>query len=139
MENAMVGKLLHHISLVSRNLEASSAFYREVLGLSEVKRPDFPIAGRWFRSGTVEVHLIDTPDGTFRPIRQIDQNDVHFAVRVPDFEAEISRLKQLGFREEEDDGGDRLLRINRHGKAGYPQVYIIDPDNHVIEINAERL
>ncbi len=133
----MAGILLHHISLVSRNLEASTAFYRDVLELNEVKRPDFPIAGRWFRSGTVEIHLIDRPDGTFRLSKLIDHNDVHFAVRVPDFELEIARLKQLGFREEEDGSGDKLLRINRHGKAGYPQVYIVDPDNHVIEINAE--
>jgi glyoxylase I family protein len=139
MECAMVGKLLHHVSLVSRNIEASAAFYRDVLELAEVKRPDFPIAGRWFRSGGVEVHLIDKSDGTFRQVKSIDHNDIHFAIRVVDFENEIARLKQLGFVEESDKGGEKQLRINRHGKAGYPQVYILDPDNHVIEINAEKL
>ncbi len=135
----MAGKLLHHVSLVSKNIEASAAFYRDMLELEEVKRPDFPIAGRWFRSGGVEVHLIDKSDGTFRPTKSIDHNDIHFAIRVPDFEIEIARLKQLGFVEETDNGGEKQLRINRLGKAGYPQVYIIDPDNHVIEINAEEL
>jgi glyoxylase I family protein len=135
----MTGKLLHHISLTSKNIEASTAFYRDIMGLEEVERPDFPIAGRWFRSGTVEVHLIDKSDGTFRQHREIDHNDIHFAVRVPDFEVEIARLKRLGFVEEDGKGGQRQLRINRHGMAGYPQVYIIDPDNHVIEINAEKL
>ena len=135
----MVELQLHHISLVSRDLEASSLFYGEVLGLALVERPDFPIAGRWFRSGTVEVHLIDRPDGTFRARPGIDHNDVHFAIRVPDFEAEISRLKGLGYAEDELAANGKHLRVNRNGKAGYPQVYITDPDNHVIEINALRI
>ena len=135
----MTGKLLHHVSIVSKNLQDAGKFYAEVLGLEEVQRPDFPIAGKWFRFGTVEVHLIDRPDGTFRTMRMIDPNDVHFAVRVPDFEVEITRLKSLGYHEDDNKSEDKRLRINRHGKAGYPQVYLIDPDNHVIEINAERL
>ena len=136
----MAEKLLHHVSLVSKNLEASAAFYAEVLELSEVKRPEFPVPGRWFRSGTVEVHLIGKQDGTFRPKSSIDHNDIHFAIRVPDFEVEVSRLKALGYYEEEEaKGGEKLLRINRHGKAGYPQVFLVDPDHHVIEINAERI
>lgn len=135
----MVEKLLHHISLVSKNIQASLAFYRDVLNLAEVKRPDFPIEGRWLRSGGVEIHLIDKSDGTFRKVNSIDHNDVHFAIRVSDFESEIARLKQLGYVEETESGGEKQLRINRHGKAGYPQVFIIDPDNHLIEINAEKL
>lgn len=135
----MVELQLHHISLVSRNLEASARFYGEVLGLAQVDRPDFPISGRWFRTGTVEVHLIDRSDGTFRTAPGIDHNDVHFAIRVPDFEAEISRLKGLGYVEDEVSSNGKHLRVNRNGKAGYPQVYITDPDNHVIEINAAKI
>lgn len=135
----MVGKFLHHVSLVSRNIEVSAMFYRDVLELAEVKRPDFPIAGRWFRSNGVEVHLIDKSDGTFRQSKSIDHNDVHFAIRVPHFEEEITRLMQLGYTDESYGGGEKQLRINRHGKAGYPQVFIVDPDNHVIEINSEKL
>lgn len=135
----MAELLLHHISLVSKNLEASAAFYRDVIGLTEVERPSFPISGRWFRSGTVEVHLIDRPEGTYRPSRGIDHNDVHFAIRVPDFEAEVARLKQLGYHDEKDAGGDKTLRLNRSSKAGYPQLFLTDPDNHVIEINAASL
>jgi glyoxylase I family protein len=135
----MAELLLHHISLVSKNLEVSTAFYRNVIGLSDVKRPDFPIVGSWLRSGTVEVHLIDRPEGTYRPARAIDHNDVHFAIRVPDFEKEVARLKALGYVENETDPGGKHLRVNRHGKAGYPQLFIIDPDNHLIEINAARL
>jgi len=31
------------------------------------------------------------------------------------------------------------LRENPTGKAGFPQLYILDPDRNVIELNAERL
>ena len=135
----MAGKLLHHVSLVTRDINSALLFYRDVLGLEEVQRPAFPINGRWLRSGTVEIHLIAMPEGTFRPKPVIDHNDVHFAIRVPDFEAEIARLKTLGYHEEDASGDSKQLRINRNGKAGYPQVYLIDTDNHVIEINAEQL
>jgi len=29
--------------------------------------------------------------------------------------------------------------VQPRATAGYPQIYICDPDRHVIEINAERL
>lgn len=135
----MANLLLHHISLVSKNLDASAAFYRDVIGLVEVERPAFPISGRWFRSGTVEVHLIDRPEGTYRAGRGIDHNDVHFAIRVADFEREVARLKKLGYSDEKAESSDNALRINRGGKAGYPQLFLTDPDNHVIEINAASL
>jgi glyoxylase I family protein len=49
----------------------------------------------------------------------------------------VRDLMQKGYGE---DGEDRKrLLVKRNSMAGYPQVYLIDPDNHVIEINAARL
>ena len=31
------------------------------------------------------------------------------------------------------------LKASPHATAGFPQLYILDPDRHVIEINAEKL
>jgi hypothetical protein len=31
------------------------------------------------------------------------------------------------------------LRLQPHATAGFPQIYILDPDRHVIEINAAVL
>jgi hypothetical protein len=31
------------------------------------------------------------------------------------------------------------MRVNERPTAGFPQIYILDPDRNVIEINAERL
>jgi glyoxylase I family protein len=131
------GVQLHHVSITTKDLKASTAFYGDVLGLEQVARPSFPLAGAWFRTGTLEIHLIERPAGTFRPNPLIDADDVHFAIRVADFEAMVRDLMQKGYGE---DGEDRKrLLVKRNSMAGYPQVYLIDPDNHVIEINAARL
>jgi len=31
------------------------------------------------------------------------------------------------------------MRTNPHATAGFPQIYILDPDRNVIEINAQEL
>jgi hypothetical protein len=31
------------------------------------------------------------------------------------------------------------IRVQPQATAGFPQIYILDPDRHVIEINAEKL
>ena len=79
-----------------------------------------------------QLHLIVNPDATFRTAAGIDTKDVHFAVRIPSYTAALESLRAHGFRE------DRI-RINPRAIAGFPQIYILDPDRHVIEINAEFL
>jgi glyoxylase I family protein len=47
-------------------------------------------------------------------------------------------LEAKGYREDADD---ELMRLKASPKptAGFPQIYILDPDRNVIEINAEKL
>jgi catechol 2,3-dioxygenase-like lactoylglutathione lyase family enzyme len=42
---------LHHAALPVSDLERAAAFYRDVLGLRELARPDFPFPGKWFEVG----------------------------------------------------------------------------------------
>ena len=134
----MQGTELHHISLVTRDLQRSIAFYRDVLGLPRVERPAFKIAGAWFRLGTLEIHVIDREDGTYRKHAIVDSDDVHFAVRVGDFESTVRELTSMGFREDVANEDPMRILIKRNSMAGYHQAYIRDPDSHVIEINAEN-
>jgi catechol 2,3-dioxygenase-like lactoylglutathione lyase family enzyme len=69
----------------------------------------------------------------------IDGNDIHFALRVDDFEAAVSRLAGAGFRETGEEDDLRRMIVKRTGPAGFPQVYVMDPDGNVIEINAGAL
>jgi hypothetical protein len=63
---------------------------------------------------------------------------VHFALRVASYRDIVAFLKSRGYSSEARDATMRL-RENQWGKAGFPQVFILDPDRHVIELNAERL
>ena len=45
----------HHVSFSVSDLEASLAFYRDVLGLEPIERPDFGLPGAWLEApGRIE-------------------------------------------------------------------------------------
>jgi glyoxylase I family protein len=134
MEAGMISAL-DHVSLVTTNLDRSVAFYRDILKLHPIARPAFKSEGRWMASGTLEIHLTINPAGHLRPAPQIDTGDIHFAARVADFDALVAHLKSHGYSEERPDGDPKRLVFRLGGPAPYKQLYLLDPDNHLIEIN----
>lgn len=129
---------IHHVSLTVTDLDASTRFYKDVLGLRQIERPPFDFPGAWFELGDRQLHLIVHTDPTFRDGKAVDSRDVHFAVRVPSYGDAMDLLRSRGYRE---DAEDALLKIkvSPRATAGFPQIYLLDPDRHVIEINAETL
>jgi catechol 2,3-dioxygenase-like lactoylglutathione lyase family enzyme len=131
---------LHHVTLTATDLERSRRFYREVLGLREIDRPPFPFPGAWFEVAPgQQLHLIVHEGATLRGRKGIDTRDNHFAIRVASFRTTLGYLKSLGYYEEADPLDLMRIRVQPQATAGFPQIYILDPDRHVIEINAEKL
>ena len=134
-------ELLHHVSVPVRNLERSKQFYREILGLEEIPRPNFPFGGAWFRlAEKQELHLIlEHTDATYRGGKGIDPGDYHLAVRVRSYRDTLAFLSSKGYREDLPDQDPLKVRPVPKPITGYPQIYILDPDRHLIEINAAVL
>jgi glyoxylase I family protein len=133
----MRGAALHHISIPVADVDRSRGFYRDVLGLHEIERPPFDFPGAWFALGDGELHLIGEPqDPTFREEKPLDSGDVHFAVRVESYDDTLGYLESRGYRTDHDVLHPQAMIARPQPVTGYPQIYILDPDRHVIEINA---
>lgn len=125
---------LHHVAIIVTDLERSAPFYQQLFGLAPIARPPFPIPGMWLGVGDLQVHLTVYPAGNFRT-RTVDNDDIHFAFNTDDFEGFVVQAAGMGFRE--DAGLDDPMRmiVKRQGMAGFPQLYLIDPDRNIIEVN----
>ncbi len=126
---------LHHVSLVTVDPEKSAAFYQSLFGLTRLARPPFAIDGVWLRCGDgLQLHLTKHLSGNFRT-GGVDNNDVHFALRTDQFEEILDRLRAFGFREDASEKDPLKILVNRTELAGFLQLYVMDPDRNVIEVN----
>ena len=139
---------LHHVSLPASDLERSAQFYEGVLGLEPMERPPFDFKGKWYKIGDRSLHLIvpaDDKSATFRGGKPIDSRDAHLAIRVGSYAAAVAHLESKGYRASTERNprptvdNPRPMRLSPTGVAGFPQIYLLDPDGHVIEINAATL
>ena len=114
---------LNHVAIHVSDLEAACEFYKTVLRLESLPRPAFDFPGAWFRLGTQqELHLIGERTA---PVHSHNRGN-HFALRVDDINEWETHLKRINaeFR-------PRKLRPD-----GASQIFLSDPDGHVIELFA---
>jgi catechol 2,3-dioxygenase-like lactoylglutathione lyase family enzyme len=125
---------LHHINFIVTDLPRSLAFYQKLFGLTVMERPPFKSVGAWLACGTLQVHLTVYPPGSFRT-GNIDNDDYHFAFRTDDFDGALATLTASGFREDAAEDDPMRVMVRRNSPAGFPQLYLLDPDRNIIEIN----
>jgi glyoxylase I family protein len=130
----MGGLRLHHVAIIVTDLERSAEFYQRLFGLSPIPRPPFPIPGMWLGVGDLAVHLTVYPPGNFRS-RAVDNDDIHFAFNTDDFEDFVARAEAMGFRADADEDDPMRMILKRQGMAGFPQLYLLDPDRNIVEVN----
>ncbi|MBD2869419.1 VOC family protein [Paenibacillus arenilitoris] len=118
---------LHHVSIIVSDLERSKSFYERVLGLREIERPPFGFPGAWYAVGGSgqQLHII-VHDGETKRAGGIDSRDGHFAVSVSDYGDAIDWLERHGIE----------YRANPNSMTGFAQIFMLDPDRNIIELNA---
>jgi lactoylglutathione lyase len=86
---------LHHAGLYVADLEQSIAFYQAAFGLEVAERLTFGVEQIAFlRAGAARLELIDSPEVRSRGAGVVD----HIAFEVPDLDAALEHLRQLGIR-----------------------------------------
>jgi glyoxylase I family protein len=123
---------LHHLTAISRDLDRTTAFYRDVLGLSLVREgasDDDPDARHfWFSAGEgtpgTLISFLEYPSlgrGT------VGTGSVqHFAFIVESAE------EQLAWRDYLRGRGVQCTDVFERG--GFHSIYLRDPDEHIVEI-----
>ncbi len=133
---------LNHLSVRTTDLDGTSRFYSEVLGLTVGPRPNFPFPGVWLYSGSHDsflnavVHLIgidktdpaglqgylgDRDESTLRGSGAVD----HVAFLAEGLTAMMAHLDKLGV----------AVRHRTVPSIGLHQMFLDDPNGVVIELN----
>jgi catechol 2,3-dioxygenase-like lactoylglutathione lyase family enzyme len=116
-----VGISLHHAQVFYPPGEEARAreFYGDTLGLPELERPETlrDRAGIWYSAPPGHVHLSADRDLGLHPRR-------HFALRVDDLGATVTKLRAAGARFE--DAGPI---------PGWRRTYVFDPFGNKIELD----
>lgn len=111
---------LNHVAIYVKDVERSSIFYQEVLGLKPLPRPAFDFPGAWFRLGsTQELHLIGN-----RQEELVFLKRHHFALKVKSAKEAEEELIRKG--------------VSFTGPKARPdgalQIFLQDPDGYFIEL-----
>jgi catechol 2,3-dioxygenase-like lactoylglutathione lyase family enzyme len=120
-------KAIDHVTLVVKDLAATRRFYVDVLGMNEIPRPNFTFAGSWYKIGNTEVHIILETGETGRAggVGENTHRGRHFAFAVQDAEAAHRQLQELGIP---------IVSPPKFRPDRAVQVFIHDPDGHLVEI-----
>lgn len=112
---------LNHIAIHVLDVEKSVIFYRDVMKLPMMDRPDFDFPGAWFRLGKEqELHLIGD---RHQPVHS-HHRGTHFALRVDCLDECESQLDAC-----------QAIRLERKTRPdGALQTFVQDPDGHWIEL-----
>jgi lactoylglutathione lyase len=115
-------RALNHVSVVAHDIEASTRFYVDELGLEQLPTPEFGFPVVWLRAGSSQIHLFNRPGDP--PPR------AHFALEIEEFMPVYRRMKELGVLEHVTFGS-----AVRELPDGGVQLYVRDPAGNLLELD----
>ena len=119
---------LNHIAIYVVNLQASSAFYRDIIGLDTIPEPFHDGRHTWFSIGPQShLHVIS---GATAP--DIHNKNTHLCFSVPSVDDFITTLNKNNIEYETWAGQKKIVQLR---VDGVKQIWFKDPDGYWIEIN----
>lgn len=123
--------MLNHIAISVVDLDKSTAFYRDIVGIDTMPEPFHDGKHTWFKVAEhAQLHLI-------KGAKEVNQHDIgsHLCFSVPSVEEFITRLNKhnIPFINWQGEKQKYTLRVD-----GVKQLYIQDPDNYWVEINDDK-
>lgn len=122
---------LNHIAFYVTNLETSTRFYRDVIGLDTIPEPFHDGRHTWFLIGP-KSHLHIISGAT---VSLPKEKNTHLCFTVPSVDVFIDRLVKNNIAYENWAGQPSAV-TNR--VDGVKQIYFRDPDGYWIEVNDAR-
>ena len=118
-----VTRILHASVNVHTDLEATTRWYAETLGMRPAVRPEIAgVPGSWFTAGDGQVHLVGAPPrGT-----AIDPTGPHYCLGVEDLDAAVAELDAAG------------IAYLRGAQGEVVQIWITDPVGNTVELQQDR-
>jgi glyoxylase I family protein len=107
---------IHHVSICVADADTALAFYRDVLGFTELPRPDLG-PGYWLAGGGQQLHLMQSDEP--RP-----RSD-HFAILVDDIDECVADIEQHDVKVFRTDGIQGVCK----------QAFLHDPFGNFVELN----
>jgi len=122
-----------HVTLICANLEATRKFYVDFLGMQEVPRPAFKFPGLWFQTGHVQIHATqESPEagraGWGDQARTVVSRGHHIAFAVDDVAKTLPGVEAHSIR---------IASPLQQRPDGFKQLYVYDPDGHLVELVSE--
>merc|ERR1712176_809722 len=133
-----MGYKANHIALIVSDVGRSAAFYSDVVGLQQIRRPDFDRHGAWFTMGNLELHLI-------KGIPVVHSGDDlivgHISLETYDIDRvpEILKAKGISFRQNVSVPKGTMTKgsgtnDSSNNSAIVKQYFFRDPDGYYLEV-----